>query len=158
MTTGKTIALTKQTFVGKVMSLLFNMLSRLVITLACMRTAKSWKNTSDHETEVLSGRCREEKKSWNHTPRFLRLYPKYNHFSSPNLCYHSHLSLALFQTTNHLPPICTLLSCNLSLLFIWYFIGQGIFAETKTCDWLAICYANEYWNTPVNNIWVTKDK
>ena len=32
MTTGKTIVLTKQTFVGKVMSLLFNMLSRLVIT------------------------------------------------------------------------------------------------------------------------------
>ena len=32
MTTGKIIALTSQTFVGKVMSLLFNMLSRLVIT------------------------------------------------------------------------------------------------------------------------------
>ena len=32
MTTGKTIALTRQTFVGKVMSLLFNMLSRLIIT------------------------------------------------------------------------------------------------------------------------------
>ena len=32
MTTGKTIALTRQTFVGKVMSLLFNMLSRLVTT------------------------------------------------------------------------------------------------------------------------------
>ena len=32
MTTRKTIALTKQTFVGKVMSLLFNILSRLVIT------------------------------------------------------------------------------------------------------------------------------
>ena len=32
MTTGKTIALTTWTFVGKVMSLLFNMLSRLVIT------------------------------------------------------------------------------------------------------------------------------
>ena len=31
MTTGKTIALTRQTFVGKVTSLLFNMLSRLVI-------------------------------------------------------------------------------------------------------------------------------
>ena len=31
-TTGKTIALNRQTFVGKVMSLLFNMLSRLVIT------------------------------------------------------------------------------------------------------------------------------
>ena len=32
MTTGKIIALTRQTFVGKVISLLFNMLSRLVIT------------------------------------------------------------------------------------------------------------------------------
>jgi len=32
MTTGKTIALTRWTFSGKVMSLLFNMLSRLVIT------------------------------------------------------------------------------------------------------------------------------
>ena len=33
MTTGKTIALTRQTFVGKVISLLFHILSRLVITL-----------------------------------------------------------------------------------------------------------------------------
>ena len=33
MTTGKTIALTRRTFVGKVMALLFNMLPRLVITL-----------------------------------------------------------------------------------------------------------------------------
>ena len=33
MTTGKTIALTRQTFVGKVMSLFLNMLSRLIITL-----------------------------------------------------------------------------------------------------------------------------
>ena len=32
MTTGKTIALTKRTFVGKIMSLFLNMLSRLVIT------------------------------------------------------------------------------------------------------------------------------
>ena len=32
MTTGKTISLTRQTFVGKVMSLLYNMLSRLVVT------------------------------------------------------------------------------------------------------------------------------
>ena len=32
MTTGKTIALTRRTFVGKVISLLLNMLSRLVIT------------------------------------------------------------------------------------------------------------------------------
>ena len=32
LTIGKTIALTRQTFIGKVMSLLFNMLSKLVIT------------------------------------------------------------------------------------------------------------------------------
>ena len=32
MTTGKTITLTRRTFVDKVMSLLFNMLSRLIIT------------------------------------------------------------------------------------------------------------------------------
>ena len=32
MTTGKTVALTRQTFIGKVMSLLLNMLSRSVIT------------------------------------------------------------------------------------------------------------------------------
>ena len=38
MTTGKTIALTRWTFVGKVMSLLFNMLSRLVITF--LRSSK----------------------------------------------------------------------------------------------------------------------
>ena len=44
MTIGKTIALTRQTFVGKVMSLLFNMLSRLVITflLRSKRLLISW--------------------------------------------------------------------------------------------------------------------
>ena len=44
MTTGKTIALTRQTFVGKVMSLLFNMLSRLVITFlpSSKRLLISW--------------------------------------------------------------------------------------------------------------------
>ena len=39
MTTGKTIALTKQTCVGKAMSLLLNMLSRLVITFLPRSTA-----------------------------------------------------------------------------------------------------------------------
>ena len=33
MTTGKTITLTRQTFVGKVISLLFNVLSRMIITV-----------------------------------------------------------------------------------------------------------------------------
>ena len=44
MNTGKTIALTRQIFVGKVMSLLFNMLSRLVITFLprSKRLLTSW--------------------------------------------------------------------------------------------------------------------
>ena len=44
MTTGKTIALTRRIFVGKVMSLLLNMLSRLVITFLSrsMRLLISW--------------------------------------------------------------------------------------------------------------------
>ena len=44
VTTGKTVALTRWTFVGKVMSLLFNMLSRLVITflLRSKRLLISW--------------------------------------------------------------------------------------------------------------------
>ena len=44
MTTGKTIALTRQTFVGKVMSLLLNMLTRLVITFLprSKRLSISW--------------------------------------------------------------------------------------------------------------------
>ena len=46
MTTGKTIALTRQTFVGKVISLLFNMLSRLVIAflLRSKQLLISWLN------------------------------------------------------------------------------------------------------------------
>ena len=43
MTIGKTIALTRQTFVGKLISLLFNMLYRLVITFLPHKT-----NQSDH--------------------------------------------------------------------------------------------------------------
>ena len=43
MTTGKTIALTRWTFVGKVISLLFNMLSRLVITFPPRKVGRiSW--------------------------------------------------------------------------------------------------------------------
>ena len=43
MTTGKTIALTRWTFVGKVMSLLFNMLSRLAIAFL-PRSKKKWRS------------------------------------------------------------------------------------------------------------------
>ena len=43
MTTGKTIALTRRTFVGKAMSLLFNMLSRLVVTCLLEIISLKWK-------------------------------------------------------------------------------------------------------------------
>ena len=56
MTTGKTIALTRWTFVGKVMSLLFNMLSRLVITFL--------------------PRSKHLLISWLHTPSAVILEPK----------------------------------------------------------------------------------
>ena len=42
MTTGKTIGLNRLTFVGKVMSLLFNMLSRLVEQLTNVRSSTDW--------------------------------------------------------------------------------------------------------------------
>ena len=51
MTTGKTIALTRWTFVGKVMSLLFNMLSRLVITFL----PKSKGLLKSHDIEYQTG-------------------------------------------------------------------------------------------------------
>ena len=53
MTTGKTIALTRQTFVGKVMSLLFNMLSRLVVTLLPRSKHLSMRYSKCHDC----GRC-----------------------------------------------------------------------------------------------------
>uniref|UniRef100_A0AC11DUD5 Uncharacterized protein n=1 Tax=Ovis aries TaxID=9940 RepID=A0AC11DUD5_SHEEP len=53
MTTGKTIALTRRTFVGKVMSLLLNMLSRLVITFLprSKRLLISWHNGNKNKSK-----------------------------------------------------------------------------------------------------------
>ena len=48
MTTGKSIALTRRTFVDKVMSLLFNMLSRLVITFLPRSKPALWINWHKH--------------------------------------------------------------------------------------------------------------
>ena len=48
-TTGKTIALTRWTFVSKVMSLFFNMLSRLVIVFL-LRSKRSWFRSRNHSS------------------------------------------------------------------------------------------------------------
>ena len=58
MTTGKTIALTRWTFVGKVMSLLLNMLSRLVITFLprSKRLSISWLQSPSAVTSLGMGK------------------------------------------------------------------------------------------------------
>ena len=70
MTTGKTIALTRQTFVGKVMSLLLNMLSRLVITFL--------------------PRSKRLLISWLQSPSAVILEPPQNQFSH---CFHIYLPM-----------------------------------------------------------------
>ena len=71
-TTGKTIALTRQTFVGKVMSLLLNMLSRLVITFLprSKRLLISWLQSPS--AVILEPPC---KKSLTLFPLFPHLFP-----------------------------------------------------------------------------------
>ena len=53
MTTGKTIALTRWTFVGKVMSLLLNMLYRLVITFLPVLTCIPKKEKGKKNINIL---------------------------------------------------------------------------------------------------------
>ena len=79
MTTGKTIALTKRTFVGKVISLLLNMLSRLVITFF----------PSSKRLLI----------SWLHSPSAVILEPPKIKSStvSPSICHEVMVPVELFQ-------------------------------------------------------------
>ena len=58
MTTGKTVALTRRTFVGNVMSLLLNMLSRLVITFLPRRAAakRSYPTSEVRRGDLVQGK------------------------------------------------------------------------------------------------------
>ena len=76
MTTGKTIALTRRTFVGKVTSLLFNMLSRLFITFLprgkCLNFMAAVTICSDFggpRNKV--SHCFHWRRKWQPTPVFL---------------------------------------------------------------------------------------
>ena len=80
MTTGKTIALTRWTFVGKVISLLFNMLSRLVITFFL--------------------RGKHLLISWLQSPSAVILEPKINK-ASPKLTTQSRFVIAFLPRSNH---------------------------------------------------------
>ena len=71
MTTGKTIALTRRTFVGKVMSLLFNMLSRLFIAFL-PRSKCLWISWLQSPSAVIL----EPKKSLSRFPLFLHLFAR----------------------------------------------------------------------------------
>ena len=78
MTTGKTIALTRRTFVSKIMSLLLNMLSRLVIT------------SKRHKELVIRSKCLLI--SWLQSPSVVILKPqkiKSENIStvSPSVCH-----------------------------------------------------------------------
>ena len=72
MTTGKTIALTRQTFVDKIMSLPFNMLSRLVITFRprSKRLLISW---LQYLVTTYNGKESEKKFLMNHFTVYLKL-------------------------------------------------------------------------------------
>ena len=71
MTTGKTIALTRRTYVGKVMSLLFNMLSRLVITF--LPKSKylliSWLQSPSAVMTIIQSDLCLQKRKFGHTKR-----------------------------------------------------------------------------------------
>ena len=72
MTTGKTIALNRWTFVGKVMSLLLNMLSKLVITFLprSKRLLISWLQSPS----AVTLECKKKKKSQPRFPLFPHLF------------------------------------------------------------------------------------
>ena len=82
MTTGKTIALTRWTFVGKVMSLLFNMLSRLVITflLRSKRLLISW-------VQSPSAVILEPKKICQDVCHYFHCFPIYLPWSDETRCH-----------------------------------------------------------------------
>ena len=108
MTTGKTIALTRRTFVDKVMSLLFNMLGRLVITFLprSKRLLISWLQSPS--TVIL-----EPKK---YIPSFLNLP------STSTPCHPSRLSQSPgFTSLNHMTNHHWLsILCMVVYMFPWY--------------------------------------
>ena len=93
MTTGKTIALTRQTFVGKVMSLLFNKFSRLVITFLprSQRPLISWLQSPSavilEPPKIKSVTVPTVSPSISHDPHFLNVELYANFFT---LLFHFH--------------------------------------------------------------------
>ena len=99
MTTGKTITLTRWTFVGKVMSLLLNMLSRLVITLPwSKRLLISWLQSPSavilEPQKIKSDTVSTVSQSISHEVGGQMLWSQYSECWALSQLFHSHLSLS----------------------------------------------------------------
>ena len=80
MPTGKTIALTIQTFVGKVMYLFFNMLYRFVIPFLPNSKGRGFTNSWGKNNSQRQGRKRE---MYSYLATNIKLFPYFNHAASP---------------------------------------------------------------------------
>ena len=145
MTIEKTIALTRWTFVGKVMSLLFNMLSRLVITF------------------LPRSKCLLI--SWLQSPSAITPYIVLNlPFPAQTLC-HAVRKPMCRRTEPSLPPT---ISTNLSAMwkshlrnissrsnqaFRWLQNKQTYSAQTHKGFWVRIAYLNSSWMLNPQQLW-----
>ena len=93
MTTGKTIALTRRKFVGKVMSLLFNMLTRLVITFLPRRVSFNFMTAvticSDFQFSSVAESCPTLCDPMNHSMRGLPVHHQLPEFTQTHGCNHN---------------------------------------------------------------------
>ena len=123
MTTGKTTALTRWTFVGKVMSLLFNMLSRLVI--AFLPKSKylliSWL-----QSPICSDFGAQETKVCH----CFHCFPIYLLWSDGTGCHDLHFRCWVLSQLFHSPLS---LSSGGSLVFLRFLPYGGVICNTGTC-------------------------
>ena len=135
MTTGKTIALTRRTFVGKVMSLLFNMLSRLVI--AFLPRSKRFLSSS----EKTAPRRQEGKLG------YISVCNKGSRQSKPNVRYQvKEFSILCMGRCKLLGSLNSFLSYSPQLWGQSYFIASCIPSAPQQSPWgLAASTGFQFW-------------
>ena len=149
MTTGKTIALTRQTFVGKVMSLLFNMLSRLVIT--CLPRSKHLFNFMAAVT-ICSDLGAQKNKVW----QCFHCFPIYFPWSGNRMPWSSFSECWALSQLFH-SPLLTFIkrlfsSSSLSaIMVVWSAYLRLWYWPTDWHGWLnSRCWRNMFLNEGVN--------
>ena len=146
MTTGKNIALTRQTFVDKVMSLLFNMLPRLVITFLprskCLLISNSM---------VAVTICSAFEGPKNKVSHCFHCFPIYLPWSDGARChYHSFLNVELWanfftllfhfhQEALSSALLSAIRGCHLHIWGYWYFSWQSWFQLVIHLVWHFTC-------------------